>query len=244
MGTLNHLRSTLKLRTSGFTVSTKTETQLLKIGNMKTLFAIFALFLVSCYAAPAPADKSINRVDKTPEPVIILPEKGEAPIKEEPPIGKGEENAHNAVKEDETEGEFWIPFWDTFSGWFSKKEELPSSNNEVKMAKPAPVLKKPQRADFDDSHEFLEELNTYHFGPEESRELVNVEDQEARYAVRRTPEHVKDAELYGKVMPRKEDYDDYGEYLSKSSDHIMAPEVQKTKPKSTWYSWFKFGLWR
>merc|ERR1712002_587503 len=92
--TLNHLRSTLKLRTSGFTVSTKTETQLLTIGNMKTLFAIFALFVVSCYAAPAPADKT--------EAVLILPQKGEAPIKEEPLPIKGE-NAENAVTEESRE---------------------------------------------------------------------------------------------------------------------------------------------
>jgi len=217
------------LRTSGFTVSTKTETQLLTIGNMKTLFAIFALFVVSCYAAPAPADKT--------EAVLIVPQKGEAPIKEEPLPIKGD-NAENAVTEEETSGEFWIPFWDEISGWFSKKEELPTSNNEVKMAKPVP--KKPMRADFDDSHEFLEELNVYHFGPEESQELVAAANhEESRNALHKTPGHVKDALVYNKVnMPRADDYEDYGEYLSKTSHRLMAPEVQATKPKSTWYSWF------
>jgi len=79
---------------------------------MKTVFAIFALLAVTCYAAPA-LEKS-----KT--------------LKYEQPLTKGEAHMQSAVQ---PESKFWIPFCDYVSGWFSQKQELPTSNDEVKMAK-------------------------------------------------------------------------------------------------------------
>lgn len=202
---------------------------------MKTIFAVLALLVASCCAVPAPM-KSLD----APEQTVMMPEKGEAPIEESHKWTKGEEKMV-----EETSGEFWIPFWDFFSNVFSKKEELPTPNNEVRMAKPVPMLKKPQRADFDNSDEFLEELNTFHFGESsESRELVQVESQEVRHANHKAPEHVRDAIIYNKVMPKREDYDDYGDFLEETNRHMMGTVVHKKaepKVKSTWSSWF--GKW-
>ena len=50
------------------------------------------------------------------------------------------------------------------------------------------VLKRPERAEFDNSDEFLEELNHFHFGSsEEARELVEVDSEEVRHANYKTP---------------------------------------------------------
>ena len=49
-------------------------------------------------------------------------------------------------------------------------------------------LKRPERAEFDNSDEFLEELNHFHFGSsEEARELVEVDSEEVRHANYKTP---------------------------------------------------------
>jgi len=169
-------------------------------------------------------------MDKAPEQMIVMPEKGEAPMREDQQWTKGKENP------EETQGVFWVPFWDFFSGMFSRKEELPKPNNEVRMAKPVHAIKKPQRAEFDSSDEFLEELNTFHFGESESHELVDVDSHEARHANYKMPEHVRDAVLYNKVLPRRADFSDYGEFLEETNRHLMAPA--QPKAKKTW-----FGYW-
>lgn len=202
---------------------------------MKIIFAVLALLVASSFAAPV--EKTLGPANKAQAPVLILPEKGEAPIKEEEQWSKGEENTKPSAES----GELWIPFWDFFSNLFSKKALLPTPNNEVKMAKPA--QKKPVRGDFDTSDEFLEELNVYHFGEsEESRDLVEVDSNEVRHANYKAPEHVRDAILYNKVMPKKEDYDDYGDFLEATNRNLMGPTVvhKKKKPamKSTWTGWF------
>jgi len=185
---------------------------------MKTIIAVLALLVASCCAAPAPMEKSVD----AHEPMLTLPQKGEAPMSEE-------------------KGEFWIPFWDFFSNMWSTEKAMPTANNEVRMAKPVNEIKKePMRAEFDDSDEFLEEVNKFHFGESaESRELVDVDSKEARHANYKTPEHVKDAIVYNKVMPHRGDFDDYGEYLQETSRHMMEPMKAAPKAKSTWGSWFK-----
>jgi len=206
---------------------------------MKTIFAILALLVASCYAAPAKEGNAPVLLDKPAESPMVLPVKGEAPIKPVELV-KGDENAL-----EEEKGEFWIPFWDFFSGLFTtKREELPKSNNEMRMAKADPINKRPNRADFDDSGEFLEAENIYHFGEsEETQELVQVDSEEVRYANYKAPEHVKDAILYGKVMPKQSDFSDYGDFLEASSRHLMEPVVavkSKAQPKikKTWNTWF------
>jgi len=190
---------------------------------MKTVFAIFALLAVTCYAAPA-LEKS-----KT--------------LKYDQPLTKGEAHMHNAV---EPESKFWIPFWDYVSGWFSQKQELPTSNNEVKMAKavdptyPPTYLPNLNKEDFADSHEFLEEMSNQLFDTEESRELKEVHSEEARFMHYKTPEHVRDAVIHDKVdMPKRADYDDYGDFLEKTS-HSLLGRAEKAKPKSLWDFW---GWW-
>ena len=58
-------------------------------------------------------------------------------------------------------------------------------------------------------------------------------------------EHVKDAILYNKVMPKREDFSDYGDFLEATNRHMMgSPVMHKkshSKVKSTWNSWF--GKW-
>jgi len=105
---------------------------------------------------------------------------------------------------------------------------------------------RPNRANFDDSGEFLEAENVYHFGEsEEVQELVNVDSDEIRRSPHKAPEHVKDAILYGKVLPRQEDFSDYGDFLEATNRHMMGSPVVHKKPqpkvKSTWNSWF--GKW-
>jgi len=186
---------------------------------MKTVFAIFALLAVTCYAAPA-LEKS-----KT--------------LKYEQPLTKGEAHMQSAVQ---PESKFWIPFWDYVSGWFSQKQELPTSNNEVKMAKAVeptylPNLKK---EDFEDSHEFLEEMNNQLFEVEESQELKSVHSEEARFIHHKTPEHVRDAVIHNKVnMPQKHNFEDYGDFLEETSHHLLG-RAEKAKPKSLWDFW---GWW-
>jgi len=162
--------------------------------------------------------------------MVVMPEKGEAPMREDHKLTKGNESPQEA------QGVFWVPFWDFFSGMFSKKEELPKPNNEVRMARPVDAIKKPQRAEFDSSGEFLEELNDYLFGESQSNELVDVESNEARHANYKAPEHVRDAILYNKVLPRRADFSDYGEFLEETNRHLMAPA--QPKAKKTW-----FGMW-
>jgi len=194
---------------------------------MKTIIAVLALLVASCCAVPAPM-KTVNMVMK-----------GEAPMEENHRWTK-DENVEMAPQE--SEGEFWVPFWDFFSNMFSQTEELPEANNEVRMASPERELKRPERAEFDNSDEFLEELNHFHFGSsEEARELVEVDSEEVRHANYKTPEHVRDAILYNKVMPKRGDFEDYGDFLEETHRHLMGPVQKKAEPKSTWNSWF--GGW-
>jgi len=190
---------------------------------MKTVFAIFALLAVTCYAAPA-LEKS-----KT--------------LKYDQPLTKGEAHMQNAV---EPESKFWIPFWDYVSGWFSQKQELPTSNNEVKMAKPVDPTYLPNvnKEDFKDSHEFLEEMNNrLYTETEESQELKEVHSEEARFMHHKTPEHVRDAVIHHKVnMPKRDDYKDYGDFLEETSHRLLgraqkAKPAEKAKPKSLWDLW-------
>jgi len=191
---------------------------------MKTVIAVLALLVASCCAVPAPVKQSAP----------ILLQKGEAPVEE-----------YVEMAPEEPTGVFWVPFWDFFSNMFSKKEELPEPNNEVRMARPARLHKKPERAEFDNSDEFLDELNHFHFGSsEETRDLVEVDSEEVRHANYKAPEHVRDAILYNHVMPKRADFEDYGEFLEETHRHLMTPHVHKKaepKVKSTWNSWF--GKW-
>jgi len=187
------------------------------------IFAVLALFVACCYAAPANKEN-------------LAPMKGEAPLEELTTVTKGEQN----TVEEETTGEVWIPFWSYISSWFNK-EEAPK-HNEIKSAK-AETPKKPTREHFDDSGEFLEELNTYHFGEsEEELKLVHVDSEEIRRSPHKPAEHVKDAILYNKVLPKRGDFSDYGDFLEASNRHIMGSPVSEkndqAKVKSTWNTWF------
>jgi len=184
---------------------------------MKTIFAIFALLAVTCFAAPAL-------------------EKSKA-LKYDQPLTKGEAHMQNAV---EPESKFWIPFWDYVSGWFSQKQELPTSNNEAKMAKAVEPTFLPniKRHEFDDSHEYLEEVNNHLFGEEEeTQELKEVHSEEARLMNYKTPEHVRDAVIHNKVsMPKRANFEDYGDFLEETS-HRLLGRAEKAKPKSLWDFW-------
>merc|ERR1712168_41219 len=151
---------------------------------MKTIFAIFALLAVTCYAAPALEKSKTLKYEY------------------DVPLTKGEAHMQN-----EPEGKFWIPFWDYVTGWFSKKQELPTSNNEMKMAKPVEPTYLPNlnKDDYEDSHEFLEEINNRLFTvKEETQELKEVHSDEVRYMNYKTPEHVRDAVIHGKVnVPKR-----------------------------------------
>jgi len=189
--------------------------------------------MVACaYAAPALEGKALKKADQGMMTLV----KGDAPMEEAKPI-KGEQNTV------EESGKLWIPFWDFFSSLW--KEEPKPETNEIESAKPEP-RNRPDRADFDDSGEFLEAENVYHFGEsEETQELVNVDSDEIRRSPYKAPEHVKDAILYNKILPKKEDFSDYGEYLEATNRHMMgSPVVHKQaqpKVKSSWNSWF--GKW-
>lgn len=194
---------------------------------MKTTFAVLALLVACCYAAPA--EKSFKKADQE----MITPIKGEAPMEEAQMWTKDEQNSVE-------ESEVWIPFWNLFSSWFTK-EESPKTNELIMSAKPEPK-QKPVREHFDDSGEFLEEMNVYHFGEsEEEQQLVSVDSDEIRRSPHKAPEHVKDAILYNKVMPKRDDFSDYGEFLEATNRHMMgSPVMHKAQPKvkSTWNSWY------
>jgi len=200
---------------------------------MKTTFVVLAIMVACTYAAPAPGEKVLQKAEQD----MITSVKGEAPMEEPKVITKGEQNTI------EESGEVWIPFWDFFSSFF--KDEPKPETNVIKSTKPEP-RPRPNRANFDDSGEFLEAENVYHFGEsEEVQELVNVDSDEIRRSPHKAPEHVKDAILYGKVLPRQEDFSDYGDFLEATNRHMMGSPVVHKKPqpkvKSTWNSWF--GKW-
>merc|ERR1711931_162576 len=155
---------------------------------------------------------------------MITPIKGDAPMEKQHMVTKGEQN-----EVEEATGEVWIPFWDFFSSFFSKKETPKSettlkATNEINEVKPEP-RKIPVRDHHEDSGEFLQELNTYHFGESEEEQ-----------------EHVKVAILYNKVLPKRDDFSDYGDFLEATNNHLMGSPVitKKAEPKvkSSWNSWF------
>jgi len=205
---------------------------------MKTTFAVLAVLVVCSYAAPAPAEKALKKADQE----MITPIKGDAPMEKQHMVTKGEQN-----EVEEATGEVWIPFWDFFSSFFSKKETPKTettlkATNEINEVKPEP-RKIPVRDHYEDSGEFLQELNTYHFGEsEEEQQLVEVDSDEVRRSPHKAPEHVKDAILYNKVLPKRDDFSDYGDFLEATNNHLMGSPVitKKAEPKvkSSWNSWF------
>jgi len=234
---------------------------------MKTTFAVLAVLVVCSYAAPAPAEKALKKADQE----MITPIKGDAPMEKQHTVTKGEQN-----DVEEATGEVWIPFWDFFSSFFSKKETPKTemtlgATNEINEVKPSPCecetckrcercrrgdrcercngcnrpepRKIPVRDHYEDSGEFLQELNTFHFGEsEEEQQLVDVDSDEIRRSPHKAPEHVKDAILYNKVLPKREDFSDYGDFLEATNNHLMGSPVmaKKAEPKvkSSWNSWF------
>lgn len=182
---------------------------------MKTIFAVLALLVACSYAAPAPGN-------------LI---KGDAHMEEPMELTKGEQNTVET-------GEMWIPFWGYISSWFKSEPKPVEETNEIK---PEP-RQRPNREDFEDSGEFLEAENTFHFGEsEEEQQLVHVDSEEVRRSPFKKPAHVKDALLYGKVLPKEEDFSDYGDFLEATNRHLMGPKVVKKaapKVKSTWNTWF------
>lgn len=190
---------------------------------MKAIFAILALLVATSYAAPAK--------------ILEIPTKGESPLK------------HDVLKGDaavQVKGELWIPFWGFFSNMFTKKQ-IPVHNDEMKLAKAVnepPKREAPKEADFDTSAELLEAQSVHFFGvSSEETELPKVDSDEVRLGNYRAPEHVRDALLYGKVMPKRADFSDYGDFLEETNKHLMMPVVHKVveePAKSSWSSWFSW----
>jgi len=235
---------------------------------MKYVLAVVALLLASSYAAPgkilelsktasAWAEWSEMVIPKGEEPMnrarvtegnedatlannpvreMVIP-KGEEPMNRAR-VTKGNENA---IVEDKPE--FWIPFYDFFATIFQKK--MPTPNAESKSLPLKQKRLKPNRDEFDDYNDYLDAHNDYLMKSseesEESAELVNgnSEEDKAKFVHHKHPEHVKDALLYNKVaMPHRAEFEDYGEYLEETNDHLMPATKKSAEKPSYWSKWF------
>jgi len=148
-------------------------------------------------------------------PVVVLP-----PVQPEQPAKSSEE------------AEFWNPFNEWWS-WTPQDKRLDQATNsllEMRIANPKMAPIAPKQENYVDYGAFLDAHSVFLHGEEKQLpKLVDVEGDEHRLMGQQLPEHAMDALVHDKILPERDDFEDYGEFLG--SVHEILTERQERLDK-------------